>query len=280
MNAVRAAALVVVGTEVLSGSTTDTNSGFLCRQIAARGATVLQIITVPDDPDRIGRALAQSMDLAPNLIVTMGGLGPTRDDITIAAIARYLGRPLQRDPVALTMVKRAYQQLAAAGLMAAATTDVSRSAREKMALLPAGAEPVRNSVGTAPAVYLDLGDRGLLSLPGAPRELRSIVTETATPIFDRWLGTGAVRTATVATSTNDESVLDAALREFDEQAPDNVYLKSHAGRSDTAVLVRVTLTAHAPSAESADDLLHRSVTRLRTALERHDIQVPEVDFHD
>jgi nicotinamide-nucleotide amidase len=278
VSVVRTAALVVVGTEVLSGSTTDTNSGFVCRQVAARGALVLQICTVPDDLGRIERALAQAAELGPDLIVTMGGLGPTRDDITVAAIARYLGRPLHLDEAALAIVNSRYQELAAKGLLADAKTEDSRRAREKMAMFPAGAEAISNSVGAAPAVYLDLGERALLALPGAPNELRSIVLDHATHVFDKWLGTGAIRSATVATSTQDESVLDGAFRDFDQQAPANVYLKSRPRRTGDAVLARVTLSVRESSEQAAGDLLRRSVALLQTALERRDVQVLGVDF--
>jgi molybdenum cofactor synthesis domain-containing protein len=84
-------ALLVVGNEILDGSTTDTNSGWVSRQIAGRGAGVVRTAVVPDDPREIAQGLDFLLQAAPRLVITLGGLGPTRDDLTAEAVAGYFG---------------------------------------------------------------------------------------------------------------------------------------------------------------------------------------------
>lgn len=104
-------AIVVIGDEVLEGSTTDTNSGWLCRQVTGRGARVVQICAVPDDHGRIGVALSRSFALGAALVITVGGLGPTRDDRTLAAIGGFTGAVLKPHRAARHMIDRRYEAL-------------------------------------------------------------------------------------------------------------------------------------------------------------------------
>ena len=83
----RRGAIITIGDEVLNGSTLDTNSHWLCTQIAGRGALVTTVVTVHDDPTAIQDALAYCMRTEPDLIFTIGGLGPTIDDRTVESVA-------------------------------------------------------------------------------------------------------------------------------------------------------------------------------------------------
>ena len=86
--------LLAIGNELLAGDVLDTNSHWLCRQLAGRGARVSRVTTLPDDMATIGEALLAALGRRPALIVTCGGLGPTADDLTVVAQAAALGRVL------------------------------------------------------------------------------------------------------------------------------------------------------------------------------------------
>jgi molybdenum cofactor synthesis domain-containing protein len=93
----RTAALVVIGNEILSGKVADTNSSYLAKELRALGVSLRRIVVIPDEIDTIG---ATVRELAPQheVVFTSGGVGPTHDDVTIAGIARGLGRAVIRHP--------------------------------------------------------------------------------------------------------------------------------------------------------------------------------------
>ena len=134
--------ILTIGNELLAGDVLDTNSHWLCRQLAGRGVRVSRMATLPDDMATIGEALLAALSRGPGLIVTCGGLGPTVDDLTVAAHAAALGRALAENPTAFAMVRDFYATLFRRGDV---TTPEMMPARAKMAVLPADAEPLPNS---------------------------------------------------------------------------------------------------------------------------------------
>src|SRR6266496_376078 len=275
----RPAAVIVIGNEILDGSTTDANSGWMCRQVSGRGASTLQICTVPDVKERIGLALDQAFALRPNLILTLGGLGPTRDDLTISAVAAYTDLPLRLDSKALAIVERRYRELAEQGRVPEPNREETRRAREKMALFPEGGEAIFNDVGAAPALHLVVRGTGILFLPGVPSELNSIVLNHSTHVFERWLGVGAFGSINIVTSSNDESALDAALRDFDAASQFDVYLKSRARRFGDDVRVLVTLSAKGASRADTQTRLAEALQAFGRALQHHGLDILETS-HD
>ena len=98
------AALVVIGNEILSGKVADGNSHFLAQQLRAAGVTLARIVVVPDEVEVIAEAVRT---LAPrvDVLFTSGGVGPTHDDVTIAGVARGLGRAVTRHPALETLLR-------------------------------------------------------------------------------------------------------------------------------------------------------------------------------
>ena len=274
----RSAAIIVVGNEILNGTTTDTNSGWVARQITGRGATVNQITTVPDDSERIQAALEHSKDLSADLVITLGGLGPTRDDRTLEAVASHARLLVEENTEALKIVDQRYRVLAEEGRVSDPTGEESVNARKKMARFPAGAEALFNDVGAAPAMHLPLAEYGVLSLPGVPRELKSIVLNHATHVFEKWIGSGAFRSVTVVTSTNDESALSGVLRDFDEQAPENTYAKSRPRSFGRDIRMNVTLSARGKVREEVDTILEEAQGKLISLLGARNIELLEKKY--
>ncbi|SFQ67956.1 competence/damage-inducible protein A [Amycolatopsis rubida] len=272
------AAIVVIGDEVLEGSTTDTNSSWLCRQVSGRGSRVVQVCAVPDDRERICAALTDSFSLGANLVLTSGGLGPTRDDLTAAAIAGYAGVPVRLNETARELVEQRYAELARAEAAEAVPSDETLRARTKMALLPEGAEAVPNEIGVAPAIHLVVAAGCILALPGVPGELKYIVTHRGGHILQRRLGIGHLRCATIVTSTQEEASLAGALHDFDSCGIGDVYLKSRARKFGRNVRVTVTLSVRGTDPGQVQHLLEHSLTLLGKTLSRRGIEVTEVTF--
>jgi nicotinamide-nucleotide amidase len=167
MTPISRAAIIAVGSELLSPSKLDTNSLFITERLNALGIDVTSKVIVGDDRDELRRLLVAELEQV-DLVVLSGGLGPTDDDVTREAVAVALGRPLAEDE-SITAFLRA--RFAARGF----TMPMPENNR-RQAMVPAGAHVIQNTRGSAPGLWIDHDDRVVLLLPGPPRELRPMLT--------------------------------------------------------------------------------------------------------
>lgn len=254
--------ILTIGNEVLAGSVLDTNSHWLCQQLAERGAQVQRITVLPDVIETIVEALQAALARQPALILTCGGLGPTADDLTLAAIATGLARPLADDPVAYRMVRDLYALLFMRGDV---TTPEMTPARAKMARLPAEAEPLPNTVGAAPGVLLAHGPTLIACLPGVPAEMKDIFTHALWPRLAARFSRSAYAERTVRTKCWDESVLAPAVDAVAARHP-HVYVKSRAQVYGSGEADFVTLAARGRGEAEIKTLLDAAEADLRQAL--------------
>ena len=233
------AELFIIGNEILIGDIRDTNTHWLCGEINRLGGRVGRVTVLPDDTETIAVELKRALARGPALVLTSGGLGPTVDDLTLAAVAAAAGVELRLDAEALRMVRERYDELAAAGVLAEGGLN---PAREKMAWLPAGGAPLENRTGTAPGVLLRCGRSAIVSLPGVPEELKGIFAGSLQPLLRQTFprGVSVLRAFTVA--SNDESVMEPVLTAVVRNHP-RVYLKSLARPLGGGRKIDVILTA-------------------------------------
>src|SRR3989442_6373164 len=135
------------------------------------GTRLSRITTIDDALREISSSVRQSLSRKPEFLVVVGGLGPTPDDMTLEGIAKGLRRRLGLNGEALRMVRSHYVGMGRGDLKLT-------SARRKMARLPRGATPLKNTAGTAPGVRLEAGGAINFALPGGPREMKSIVRKS------------------------------------------------------------------------------------------------------
>lgn len=188
-------AIVSVGDELLSGDTINTNTAWLGQLLTGMGLSVVFDVTVPDDvPDIVG-ALRQSARLADAVIVE-GGLGPTSDDLTREGIAAAIGVELRRDADIEKRLRGWYAERGRPVL------DVSL----RMADVPAGADILPNPCGQAPGLRTVLDGSVVYAVPGVPREMQAIVTESVLPdLLVRAGGSTDVHTTTLRVAVRGES---------------------------------------------------------------------------
>jgi len=150
----KTAAVLIIGSEVLSGKVTDQNSPFLAQELRGLGVEVRRILTIPDELPvivRDVRELARDHDL----VFTTGGVGPTHDDLTIAAIAQAFARPLVRHPSLEGVLRRHYGE-------------VITPAQLRMADVPEGSRLVGEGDLGFPVVALE----NVFIFPGIPESVR------------------------------------------------------------------------------------------------------------
>ncbi len=173
MSRLTEARLIAVGDELLNGRTLDANSHEIQPRLARRGVTVGGVAVVPD---RDG-AIASALEAAPPgcLVVLTGGLGPTPDDLTAAAVAAWAGVPLVEDGAVAAALRARCEMLGRP----------YGPNMIKQGLLPRGLSALHNPEGTAPAMVGDLRERTLVLLPGVPTEMRALW-----PLVESWLADG------------------------------------------------------------------------------------------
>ena len=153
------AAIFTIGNEILSGKTLNTNCYYLSRQLNSYGFEVTQHITAEDHQDNIVKIMHRLMKEV-DLIVTTGGLGPTYDDLTIAAIAKSCNLEMILSQEIVEDIKEKFKRYGSK------MTDNNLS----QAYFPAGSIILPNKYGTAPGMILDYQGTIIISLPGPPRE--------------------------------------------------------------------------------------------------------------
>lgn len=255
--------IVVTGNELLQGDVLDTNTNWICRRITALGGRVERAVIVRDDMEAIVREIRSCLERSARLIITIGGMGPTQDDMTVAAVAAATHRSLILHPEALEMVRRQYERFAREG---AVDDPTITPAREKMALLPEGATPLDNPVGAAPGVFLEMDSSVIVCLPGVPAELKGIFEGALQPALQRLFGESAFLEKLALVNCKDESVLAPVLKAVAEKHPD-VYLKSRAQRFGSDVRFRVTLSTTGRSREMADQRIAAAMEEFQRALD-------------
>ncbi|WP_457637494.1 CinA family nicotinamide mononucleotide deamidase-related protein [Oceanithermus sp.] len=157
------AEIVGVGSELIRGETLDTNTAEVALSLRPYALGVWRTLRVADDVERLAQTARELWPKA-RLLVFLGGLGPTPDDVTTEAVARGLGLELEEDPAMLAEIARRFEQ------MGRRMTERNR----KQARKPAGARWLPNERGTAPGWWLREGGRDLVVLPGPPAEWKPI----------------------------------------------------------------------------------------------------------
>jgi nicotinamide-nucleotide amidase len=245
--------VVTIGTELLLGQTLDTNAAELGRALAAAGVEVVRHSSVADRPEAIRAAVTDALART-GFVITTGGLGPTRDDITKREVAALFGKALALDDAVLRSLEDRFRRLGRP------MPAVNRTQAE----VPEGATVLPNPRGTAPGLWVEAEGRVVVMLPGVPSEMRGLLAEEVLP---RLAARGAglvVRSRSVRTTGIAESALAEKVGAIEEEiAPLTLaYLPSTDG-------VELRVTAWSLRADEADRRLAAAVAQLRERAGEH-----------
>ncbi|UCC68923.1 MAG: competence/damage-inducible protein A [Armatimonadota bacterium] len=180
------AELLSVGTELLLGEIVDTNAAYLAEKLSELGISVYHKTTVGDNTERLVAALRISLARA-DVVLATGGLGPTEDDVTAAAIAQVAGVDLVEDEATAERI-RSFARKASFARQASLARQHGRGLLDKLlkqARVPRGAEVVPNPVGTAPGLILTCDSKTVIALPGVPTEMKAMAEQTVLPYLVR-----------------------------------------------------------------------------------------------
>jgi molybdenum cofactor synthesis domain-containing protein len=161
------AAVLVIGDEILSGRTMDTNSGYIAHYLTQIGVDLREIRVVGDQEAEIVAAI-NALRARYDYLFTTGGIGPTHDDITADAVAKALGVEISEDPRAIAL------------LLERIGSEDLNAARRRMARIPHGAELVENPISKAPGFWIG----NVIVMAGVPSIMQAML-ESVTPKLAR-----------------------------------------------------------------------------------------------
>lgn len=245
--------LVTIGTELLLGMTVDTNGAEIARSLAEKGVRVARRTSVADRADDIREAVAGALART-GAVLTTGGLGPTRDDITKKVIADLYAAPLEFDEAVWGNLLERFARL----------QRTPPQSNRSQAEVPKGAIVLRNRWGTAPGIWLD-GSPGLtIMLPGVPMEMRKLMQHEVVPRLAARSSGSVIRSLMVRTTGIPESALAERLGHIEREiAPVSLaYLPGLEG-------VDLRLSAWEVSAGEADRMLRTAAEVVRGRAAEH-----------
>jgi nicotinamide-nucleotide amidase len=227
------AEIIPIGTEILLGNITDTNSSFLANQLPSLGINLHFISTVGDNRERIVDTLKQAWTRA-ELIITTGGLGPTLGDITRESIAELLGE----EP---TVDLKLWQTLQ--DMLGHYHREIPQANMKQATIIPS-AQIIPNPVGTAPGWWIEKDNHIVVAMPGPPHEMQLMWKERVLPKLRQKITGTVILSKTIKTFGKAEAKIDELLSPFLQlpnptlasyAKPDGIYLRITAkGEEETA----------------------------------------------
>lgn len=206
--------VITIGDELLIGQVTDTNSGWIARHLTPYGFSPHQVLTIADSDDDIVAAVEKALDSS-DLVITTGGLGPTRDDVTKLALCRLFGCHLMLHKPSLKNAQRIFE------LRGLEMNELT----ESQALVPEACTPIVNEAGTAPIMWFDIDDKVIVCLPGVPQEMKHAMSNAITPrLVSHFHSDSAIEHRTIVVAGFSESALAQHLEAFEDELPQPMHL--------------------------------------------------------
>jgi len=251
--------LLSVGTELLLGEIADTNAVYLAEKLSELGINVYYKTTVGDNAERLAAALRISLGRA-DIVLATGGLGPTEDDVTAAAVAQVMGVGLVEDEASADRIRSFTRQVSFARHHQAAPLDRLL----KQARVPRGCQVVPNPIGTAPGFILTRHSKTIIALPGVPAEMRAMAEQTVLPYLASRAaqeGAAAIFSRVLRLTGIGESQAEAQIADLIERQ----------GNPTIALLARgyevhLRLTARAPDPQAAQAMIAPVEAEIRQRL--------------
>ncbi len=206
--------VIVIGDELLIGQVTDTNSGWMARNLRPYGWKAKSVRVIGDDAEEITKAIDDAF-VQTDVVLMTGGIGPTKDDITKTTLCRYFGGEMVLDDDTLYNVEKV---LDARGLS-------MNELNHGQAMVPSCCKVIQNEVGTAPIMWFEKDGKVLVSMPGVPFETETMMQRAVIPqLVSRFKSDVVVEYRTYVVIDYSESVLAITLQEFENELPDFVRL--------------------------------------------------------
>jgi len=254
-------AIITIGDELLIGQVVDTNSAFIGSLLNDNGFNVVHKAAVRDVEQDIISAIDAAKEKASIILVT-GGLGPTKDDITLRTLCKYFDCKLH-------FAEEVYQNIER---IIMSGSRVMNELNRNQAMVPDHCVVIQNRAGTAPCTWFKRGDHLLVSMPGVPSEMKWLMTNEIMPrLKQRYQQDVHIRHQTFWVNGYAESALAMMLEEFENKLPPFVKL----AYLPQLGLIRLRLSAYATSEKKAVDSIVNLSKELVDMLDTHILAVED-----
>ncbi len=242
------AELITIGDEILIGQIVNTNSVFLAKVLNDIGIEIIQITSISDKKDDIIGALKLSEKRA-KLVILTGGLGPTSDDLTKQTLCSYFDDKLIENKEILDHIEEIFKKYV--------TTPINEQNR-KQALLPSKAKIFKNNYGTASGMWFEKNGQVIISLPGVPFEMKSLMTNEVIPKLQNYFTRPFIVHKTIITYGLGESAIAEIISIWENSLPDDLKLAylPNLGR------VRLRISGKGPDRKSINDKIDKEIEKL------------------
>lgn len=239
----------------------NTNAQWLAKNITHLGGEVKRITIVSDNIQTIASEILEAINRKPDYIITTGGLGPTYDDLTLEGVAAALQLRLSINQEAKEIVREKY----AKHLNVPSSEIILKPTQLKMATLPEGFQPLYNPIGTAPGVIGKKDGTSIISLPGVPREMKSIFDESLSSRIRSSAKKRFYNEINLKVEGIIESDLSPLINEVRRINPE-VYIKSRPFKRGKTSIINLHLSATSSTNSEGLKWLRRSSTKIKQLL--------------
>lgn len=208
------AVLITIGDEILSGNTIDTNSNFIANQLKNIGIPVVQILTISDTIETIKETLKIALQLG-DIIITTGGLGPTKDDRTKTAFAEFFNDQLELDEETFEHVRKLFIKRKREHLL---------EINKNQAVVLSRATIFQNENGTAPCQMIQQDGKIVICLPGVPYEVKPLIIDKIIPYLKTQFSLNQIVSRIISVVDFPESLLALTIEDWELSLPANISL--------------------------------------------------------
>ncbi|MFA5419794.1 MAG: competence/damage-inducible protein A [Bacteroidales bacterium] len=200
--------IISIGDELLIGQVVNTNASWIAAELNKNGMAVVQVTAIGDQQQSIRNAIDEALGRAHIVLIT-GGLGPTKDDITKLALAGYFDSKMVFHQPTFEHIEKLF------GVRNYPLTDVNRIQAE----VPEKCIPLFNLHGTAPGMWFEKDGKVVVSMPGVPFEMHSLVIDEVIPRLKEKFALGSIIHKTIMTHGIGESALAERISEWEAALP-------------------------------------------------------------
>lgn len=204
--------LVTIGDEILIGQIVDSNSAYIARKLNEIGIELEEILSIHDDSEIIIETLNRILPDT-DVIITTGGLGPTKDDVTKTALCEFLQTELVMDEMVLAQLEDRFKKL----------NREMNALNRNQALIPKNSIPLKNPLGTAPGIWTEFHNTTIINLQGVPFEMKNLINSEVIPRLQQKYDLPFVVHRFLAVSDYPESDLAIALIDWENNLPSDFH---------------------------------------------------------
>jgi nicotinamide-nucleotide amidase len=244
------AEIITIGDELLIGQVVDTNSAWMGQELNKCGIEVERIVSVRDREDEIVDALNDAMKRA-NIVLLTGGLGPTKDDITKLTLCKYFHTKLVFNQQVFDNVKAVLRDRIPMNAL-----------NRSQAMVPENCTVINNRVGTASISWFNVDGKVVISMPGVPQEMKTVMSEEILPRLVAKYHTDFIIHRTFVVQNYAESVLAEKLETWENALPEFIKL----AYLPKLGIIRLRLTARGKDKKVMENVLDSEEVKLKVIL--------------